>query len=532
MSDMSRFRPRSDDNTGPRQSNNPTNTTIPWRGQTTRLQDMSREELFQEFGRLQHANHSLERAVTIAEEKEKTLRNEHTVLTTKKGELTAANAELSQSLMTSKAEIKLLKDRISGLQAQIGKMEKTIKVQSEQISKKPEVNNTPQRHIPVAPSFVHQDVLLTQPISYRHNPVAPPFVHQDTFLAQPDPRALVYGQAPPSYNPRRTQATSSYAAPTLHRQQNSMIRASTTYSPDLASTQLSRQQSFAGQPLVPFGTTSVHDELATNMNALTMQTEDTAEVDFPTELNYLFKLSETWARNYANVPDHGRDKAIPRALVDTFMRASNQSVAYSLLISGSSRYFLVAKLINAWMTENFLKISLVKGFSSSTDQDIRQAKKTCQDKDASIGLQRACLVLMATAVKDIHRDPKFEAWLQTSINAKAAPMWGQLSFLLAPGADTAWEDFRYLVAEAHRIGFRMLSVPIKISFAYPDVGPHTYFEPSSMLCRDANIKGDPQAWKHQQLRVRLGITPVVVTTDIMGDGIPKTVHLANVLLMQ
>ena len=493
---------------------------------------MSREELFQEFGRLQHANHSLEKAVTVAEEKEKALRNEHTELTTKKGELTAANAELSQSLKTSNAEIKLLKDKISGLQAQIGKMEKTIKVQSEQISKKPEVNNTSHRHNPVVPSFVHQDVLLSQPISHRHNPVAPPFVHQDALLTKPDPRALTYGQAPPTYNSRRTQASNSYAPPTLRPQQNSVIRASSTSSPDDVRPP-TRQQSFVGQSRVPFSAAPGHNELPTNMNALVLQTEDAAEVDFPTELNYLFKLSETWARNYANVPDHGRDQEIPKSLVDSFMRVSNQSVAYGLLTSGSSRYFLVAKLINFWVTENFLKITLVKGFSSSTDQDIRQAKKSCSERDTPIGLQRACLVLMANTVKDIHGDPKYEAWLQTSINAKAASMWAHLSFLLAPGADTAWEDFRYLVAEAHRIGFRMLSLPLKITFEYPEVGPHTYFEPSSMLSRDANIKGDPKLWKKQNLKVRLGITPAVVTTDIMKDSIdPKMAHLANVLLMQ
>ena len=483
---------------------------------TQRLQDMPREELFQEFGRLQQANNGLEQAVAAADKREKTLRNEHTELTAKKGELTAANAELSQGLEASKAEIRRLKEQIAGLQAQIGKMEKTIKVQSEQISKKPEVNNTtPHRHIPAAPPFAHQDMLSTQP----------------------DPRALVYAQPPPSYNPRRTQPPNSFVPPTLIPHPSSVIRASTTSSPDhYAPPTLSRQQSFVGQSLVPFGTapaSQVHDESTTDMNALVLHTAGATEAEFPTELNQLFKLSETWARNYANVPDMARDNALPQSIIDTFCKLSNRNLAFGLMSSGSTRYFLVAKFINNWVTSDLLRITLVRGFSPQTDQKIGEAKKKAQDKDAKIHVQRACIQVIATTVTDIQEDANFHAWLQSSIDTKAASTWKFLSHLLAPGADTAWEDFRYLVAEAHRVGLKILSLPLRVSFDYPNVGSHTYFEPSSMLSRDANLKGDPKSWKRQQLKVRLGITPVVVTTDIMGDTIiPKTVHLANVLLMQ
>lgn len=480
-----------------------------------RSQDISREELFQQFGRLEHANTSLEQAVAAAQEREKTLRTEHTELTAKKGELTAANAELTQALETSKAEVERLREQLSGLQAQIGKMEKTIKVQSEQISKKPEVNNTP----------------------HRHNPVAPPFGHQEMLPTQPDPRALIYAQPPPPYNPRRTQPTGSFAPPTLLPQQSSAIRGSSTSSPDNhPPPALSRQQSFVGQPLIPYGkapASKLNDGLGADMDSLVLHDSNAADVDFPTELDQLFKLSETWARNFANVPDTARDRSLPNSIADMFCRYSAPHLAFGLLSSGSTRYFLVAKVINKWMTNEMLKLTLVKGYSAATDNEISQAKKRASERDASVQIQRACMTLIAGVVKDIQAASDYQAWLQHSINARAAYLWKTVSPLLAPGADTAWEEFKYLIAEAHRVGLKILSVPVRVSFDYPEVGPHTYFEPSSMLNRDTTLKGDPKSWKRQQLKVRLGITPVVVTTDTMGETIiPKTVHLANVLLMQ
>ena len=484
---------------------------------TQRLQDMSREELFQEFGRLQQANNSNEQAVAAAEKRERILRNEHTELTAKKGELTAANAELSQGLEASKAEVELLKEQIAGLQAQIVKMEKTIKVQSEQISKKPEVNNaTP----------------------HRHNHVAPPFVHPDMLSSQHDPRALVYAQPPPPYNARRTQSSNTYTPPIVIPQQSSAIRASTTSSPDhYAPPTLSRQQSFVTQSLVPFSTTpvpQVQDELTANVNALVLQTAGAAEAELPTELNQLFKLSETWARNYANVPDMARDQTLPQSLIDAFCKLSDANLAFGLLSSGSSRYFLVAKVINNWITGDLLRIALLKGFSPKTDQTIGEAKKKFQDKDAQINVQRACMEAIATTVAEIQEEADFHLWLEISIDTKAAATWKIFSALLAPGADTAWDDFRYLVAEAHRVALKILSLPLKVTFDYPNVGQHSYFEPSSMLNRDPLFQNkDPKTLKRQLLKVRLGVTPVVVTTDIIGDTIiPKTVHLANVLLMQ
>ncbi|KAI4129178.1 MAG: hypothetical protein LQ347_003883 [Umbilicaria vellea] len=480
-----------------------------------RSQDISREELFQQFGRLEHANTSLEQAVAAAQEREKTLRTEHTELTAKKGELTAANAELTQALDASKAEVVQLRDQLSGLQAQIAKMEKTIKVQSEQISKKPEVNNTP----------------------HRHNPAAPPFGHQEMLPTQPDPRALIYAQPPPPYNPKRIQPTGASAPSTLLAQQSSIIRGSATSSPDhYPPPALSRQQSFAGQPLIPHGkaqASKLDDEMDPDMNALVLHDSSDADVDFPTELDQLFKLSETWARNFANVPDSARDRSMPESIVGIFCRYSAPHVAFGLLSSGSTRFFLVAKVINKWMTNEALKLPLVKGYSAATDNEIAQAKKRASERDASIQVQRACMALIAGVMKDIQAAPDYQSWLQRAIDGRAKTLWKTVSPLLAPGADAAWDELVYLMTEAHRVGFKILSMPIRVSFDYPEVGPHTYFEPSSMLNRDTTLKGDPKSWKQQHLRVRLGITPVVVTTDTLGDTINlKTVHLANVLLMQ
>ncbi|MCJ1303458.1 hypothetical protein MMC08_006268 [Hypocenomyce scalaris] len=468
---------------------------------------MSREELFQEFGRLQHANTSLEQAVAAAERRERTLRNEHTELTARKGELTAANAELSQGLEASKAEVERL-------MAQIGKMEKTIKVQSEQISKKPEVNNT---------------------TPHRHNSATQPFVNQDAAAIPPDPRAHIYALAPPPYNTRRTQALNTYAPPPLSRD-SSRARSSATYMQGSYSPSgPNPPQSFGSKPAAQYGNAPgprLQHELPAEMSALVVQDTRAADVDLPAEFQQLFTLSETWARNYANVPDTARDNALPKSLVEALKRLSDPNLAFGLLSSGSSRYFLIATVINNWITRDVIRVGLIKGISPSHDVKIGESKRQIRPNMPD-HLRRACMLAVADTVKEIQGLSAFDSWLASSIDTKAAKLWQTLAVLLAPGADTAWEDFRYLVAEAHRVSLALSSLPLTYSFEYTSPGPHSYFDPSSMLNRDPIFKGDPMSLKRQQLKVRLGITPVVVTTDMMGSAImPKTVHFANVLLMQ
>ena len=483
---------------------------------------MSREELFQQFGRLQATVQSMEQAATFAERRERALRSENGDLQQEKSDIVATVSELREALAVAKADVERLREslnaaegRCSALIAQKVQMEKTIKVQSEQISKKPEVNNT---------------------TPHRHNPAAQPFLHSDAVTVTPDPRSAIHSQPPPSYKPRRTQPSSSYAPPPLLHHQSSTIRASITSSQDAhAPLAVAHQQGFGAQLPGKYGKASgstMHHDLAAEMGALVLQDGQAVDVDFPAEFQQLFALTESWARNYANVPDAARDQALPESLKNSFMQLSHASLAQGLISSGSTRYFLVAKILNNYFTTEVLRIGLIKGISPAHDARIGNAKGQIRPNMPD-HIRRALVLAIADTVKEIRALPEFDAWLKKKVTSRATALWSTLSTMLVPGADTAWEDFKYLISEAHRLSLDMSSLPLSYSFEYPKVGPHTFFDPSSMLNRDPTFKGDPISLKRQQLKVKLGITPVVVTTDMMGSAIvPKTVHFANVLLMQ
>ena len=350
--------------------------------------------------------------------------------------------------------------------------------------------------------------------SMSHEPRTTPLrsgSHHNTNAGEVRPH--IYAQPPPSYNLHQGQQTANWNAP--HHQ---------TSGPSFAT---------GFQPSASAGPVALNQQYNRNNSSLmVVQEEEIPDVDWSTEYTQLFKVVEDWARNFANVPDRARDMAIPEELKKQFGTVTDMSIVPELLGSGSTRFHLIARVINLHFTDVILRIGVLKGFNPEIDSKIGHARRNIQ-RGMPDNMRQAFMVIIADAVQELTKLPGFENWLERQISERASISWDVLNSLLAPGADMAWDDFRYMFAEAYRVCIAMASRPLTYTFDYPKYGRKSYFNPNCMVNRDPILKGDPLSLKKLDLKVRLSANPVVVVTDIITTAIvPKTVHMADVLLMK
>lgn len=108
--------------------------------------------------------------------------------------------------------------------------------------------------------------------------------------------------------------------------------------------------------------------------SLTMMPEDqTAELS--SGFQSLWLKGETFGHLHANFPDVQRDSRLEQKVKQVLMSVSDQSTASFLLNNSSTRYFLVAKVINNLLTREVLKLTVIKGFSAAGDSEIGQIKR-------------------------------------------------------------------------------------------------------------------------------------------------------------
>jgi hypothetical protein len=113
--------------------------------------------------------------------------------------------------------------------------------------------------------------------------------------------------------------------------------------------------------------------LAPPNGGLMMPEEHTAE--FSSAFQSLWLKGETFGHLHVNVPDIQKDSRIEQKVKQVLMSISDSSTASFLLNNASTRYLLVAKVINNHLTREVLKLNVIKGFNASGDSEIGQIKR-------------------------------------------------------------------------------------------------------------------------------------------------------------
>ena len=426
-------------------------------------------------------------------------------------------------------EIDAKNNALKKLNEDLVKAQKTIKVQSDQISGvKDGPKLTPQRFGPPA-----------------------------------DPFSQVYSQPPPAYNAsggryphaRPILPNPANPVPALRRQisnytnsqQQSTTGASSQRRPSAAPASgyhpLPNQQGVlvtqhADQVLGLNHRPSVtplpaYDPFQSQQGVLVTQDTDQASgINLIAEFTPFFHFTEAWAHNYASLPDQHKDQFISNDLRDRFALATDPRTAMKLISSSKTRPLLVARIINQIIVDFAFRPMLLRGFSPSYDSKISSFRGQLMGNIPS-NVRRALLLACAETVVDMTQANGFEDWMEAHITPKVHDMWHLLRPLFAHGTpnDPAWNDLNRIWKEATRIGVLMLSKPCIYSLDFPPMGPNSYFNPSNMCSRDEDFTQNPAALGSMAVSVRLAITPIVTETDFMKDAIEaKCLHQAMVLL--
>lgn len=375
------------------------------------------------------------------------------------------------------------------LSEDLGKAQKTIKVQSDVISG---AKDGPKAHITTPQRF-------GQP-GGAHN--------------------QVYSQPPPAYNAPGNRFPHP-AAPALRRQPSHPP----TFQPLFGVPGNHRRPSVTPAP-------AYHPFQSQQGVLISQKTDQASGVNLISEFTPFFHLTESWTHNYASVPDQHKDQFITEVLRNALSLATDPRTAMKLMSSSKTRPLLVARVINQLIADFAFRPMLLRGFSSFYDSKISSFRGQLMGNIPS-NVRRALLLACAETVVDMTQADGFENWMDRNIVPKVHDMWQLLQPLFAHGTprDPAWNDLNRIWREATRIGILMLSKPCIYTLDFPPMGPNTYFNPSNMCSRDDEFTQNPQALSSMAVSVRLAITPIVTETDFMKDAIEaKCLHQAMVLL--
>lgn len=403
---------------------------------------------------------------------------------------------LLQDISHLNAEIDAKNNALKKLNEDLMKAQKTIKVQSDQISgvkDGPKPHSTPQRSGHPAGMF-----------------------------------SQVYNQPPPAYNAQggrfpHTQpaAGAPYTAPALRRQPSKYP----THQPPFAAASIQHRPSVTPVP--------AFNPFQSQQGTLVRQNTDQASgVNLIADFTPFFHLTEAWTHNYASVPDQHRDQFISDSLRNALALATDPRTAMKLMSSSKTRPLLIARVINQLIVDFAFRPMLLRGFSAFYDNKISSFRGQLMGAIPS-NVRRALLLACAETVVDMTQADGFENWMDRNITPKVHDMWHLLQPLFAHGTplDPAWNDLNRIWREATRIGILMLSKPCIYTLDFPPMGPNSYFNPSNMCSRDEDFTQDPLTLSSMAVSVRLAITPIVTETDFMKDAIEaKCLHQAMVLL--
>lgn len=280
--------------------------------------------------------------------------------------------------------------------------------------------------------------------------------------------------------------------------------------------------------------------------------------EFSSRLRELWAKTELFGQVHANIPSVYKDSHLDKRVKEYIMSVSDRQGASSLLGSPATRFFLVAKAINAFLVHDVLKVTIIKGFDEQADMGIGGIKKqlfpgepllhvytypNCATNmlvDTPTPVRHIMIIAMTTRIQTLKTKPGFIDFCQQKTRDHMHKLWRLIGPLTHPQSNTtidpitgnsqAWTDLSTIVSEAEMLALDMYSVPFEYQSEFPAV--NEAFDPVTMVNSDAFITGDPMMLAESDCRVRLGVTPVVRARDNSDCevGVVRAVSMGNVLL--
>lgn len=269
-------------------------------------------------------------------------------------------------------------------------------------------------------------------------------------------------------------------------------------------------------------------------------------------LQYLFSLTESWARNYANLPNATRDSKLPKQFLETLTELSGSNTPSDLINNIHNRHFVVAAHINRYVVKKVLTLTALSGFNDDANHklgvagvhlsnnskyyslNIRPYSMTFPSNflaDTPLQTRVAALQSMAKTVNTMKVTKGFKDFVKARAAGRGDRLFGELRLTMHEGAnvEAAWRELAELMTVGHELTVGMYSMPFEFSFVFPPAG--TRFDPSRMVSHDPVVRGDPLALQRAGARVRVGVSPVSQKWEVgTAASAPQIVHYAKVLL--
>ena len=504
-------------------------------------------------------------AITYAAQENQRLRTERDAARQEVAALSKDLGSLRAKEKFSLAEKERLEEKISELEETVKRQSRTIRVQSDQIAAPKVPNRTPVRgssNIPTALEIRQQFHQQPTPV-YNSQHVLPASIQPSVNPAAGlENRHKLHQQPAPVYSSHPFQTISSQSASNLITSQENRQRHHPQFAPNSVhrshpsqatnvqpvstpAVGLEDRQQIQQQPASAYNSQHVQainlqtstanrnpsHTLATS-GSLVVQSEDTSRINWTEEFADFFDLTLTFSRNFGNVPNDGRDSALNGRLLSQLQQQYQPTVVQDLLSSSDTRYFLVTTVINRAICEDVFRSSLVKGYSSESDNKLGQIRRSILP-DLVVSMKRGLVKAAADILNEMKNAADFQQWVEHQVNMKASIIWDRIKTLLAPGVERqdAFDDLVHVFRQAYRVGLMMYSAPVTWKIDFPANARDSFFDPTTMINKDVQFPENPVRLRERRLRVRLAMTPVVVGVNYMDEAImPRTVHFAQVLL--
>ncbi len=372
------------------------------------------------------------------------------------------------------------------------------------------------------------------------NPNPNPYQSQMS-QAQPTPLTLRslnnqpahgYHSYQPHYQPAQNHPPNAMADP-LPRPDNTSTPSkhvnSAPRTPDPAAMQ---NGAFAGMGLEnPIPSTPQH--LGSGSMALVRMEESAPDHGLTRKFDRLFHMAERYSYSHMNFPSAAKDSQLPLTIKDRLMNAATRESAHQLGSTGSTRYFLMTKVILQWMSKHVFKQSLFTGFDLDADRRIAAYKDniyqgmwklsqkafdsllTSIDTPPFVKFQ--LLSEISKEIRQIRENPKFPRFLDTLVKNQGNKLWAIVHPLMHHTTAMDWEDLRTLMYEAYSVAGDAAARPYEWRFDFAQIGSNYN---SSMINRDPYIRGHEEELARRALVVRLGFLPAVYLRD-NADGVVR-----------
>ncbi|GBF64853.1 hypothetical protein TMEN_7569 [Trichophyton mentagrophytes] len=285
------------------------------------------------------------------------------------------------------------------------------------------------------------------------------------------------------------------------------------------------------------GTSSSPDEqIASFVSMVNMQPQQAIHTrdppynssDFANRLVGLWTASKCFAMKYTNTNFVYDEKAVSEELRSFLSHASSN--ASELLSNISTRFLMVSKMINWFITRTVLKTSVVNGFDPTVDSEIQQMT-THLHSGTPATVKNAMIQGIGHHILLLRNRPLFDNFFNKRTHENTQELFHLVSPFIFSRDPSVWRDLVEIMIDAHSLALIMHSGPYEFKFLHPL--SHHHFDPTYMTDHNA---GTDEDWRMQESKrkytIKLSITPVPLFKNVVShpNAAVQVLHLGDMLL--